>query len=106
MGNTLHGSQLKQGLRMVLNLDHFFFLIYINNLSGDLVFTAKLFEDDKYLFSVVENMTKSVNDLLVHFNGKRNLTQVQLSRHKRLYLFENFEIPITHVSISILILSI
>ena len=39
------------------------FLIYINNLSDDLASDAKLFADDTSLFSVVENMTKSANEL-------------------------------------------
>ena len=38
-------------------------LIYINELSDDLASNAKLFADDTSLFSVVENMTKSVNEL-------------------------------------------
>ena len=39
------------------------FLIYINDLSDDLASNAKLFADDTSLFSVVENMTKSANEL-------------------------------------------
>ena len=39
------------------------FLIYINDLSDDLTSSAKLFADDTSLFSVVENMAKSANEL-------------------------------------------
>ena len=38
-------------------------LIYINDISDDLVSNAKSFADDTSLFSVVENMTKSANEL-------------------------------------------
>ena len=40
-----------------------FFLIYIYDLSNDLVSNAKLFADDTFLFFVVEKMPKSANDL-------------------------------------------
>ena len=40
-----------------------FFLIYTNHLSDDLASNAKLFADDTYLFSVVENIIKSANEL-------------------------------------------
>ena len=70
MGNTLHGPQLKQGFHKVLYLDYCFtrfytwtILIYINDLSNDLASNPKLFADDTSLFSVVENMTKSANDI-------------------------------------------
>ena len=39
------------------------FLIYINDLSDDLASNARLFSIDISLFSVVENMTKSANEL-------------------------------------------
>ena len=39
------------------------FLIYINNLSDDLVSNAKLFADHTLIFSVVQNMTRSANEL-------------------------------------------
>ena len=40
-----------------------FFLMHINDVFFDLAFNAKLFADDTSLFSVVENMTKSANEL-------------------------------------------
>ena len=40
-----------------------FFLIYINDLSDDSASNPKLFSDDTSLFSVIENMTKSANEL-------------------------------------------
>ena len=39
------------------------FLIYINGISDDLASNPKLFVDDTSLFSVVENITKSTNNL-------------------------------------------
>ena len=39
------------------------FLIYINVISDDLSSNPKLFVDDTSLFSVVENITKSTNNL-------------------------------------------
>ena len=41
----------------------FFFLIYINNLSDGLASIAKLFADDTSIIFLVENMTKSTNEL-------------------------------------------
>ena len=43
--------------------DHCFFLIYINDLSGDLSSKAKLFTDDASLFSVTLDITTSANKL-------------------------------------------
>ena len=63
MGNTPHGSQLKQGFHKVLSLD-FFFLININDLSDHLASNPELFADAISLFPVVENMVKSANDLI------------------------------------------
>ena len=39
------------------------FLIYINDLSGDLSSKAKLFADDKSLFDVVHDINTSANQL-------------------------------------------
>ena len=39
------------------------FLIYINDLSGDLSSKAKLFADDTSLFSVTHDITTSANEL-------------------------------------------
>ena len=63
MGNTLQGLQLNKRFFKFLHLDNCFFLIYINHLSDDLASNPKIFADDTSLFSVVENITKSANDL-------------------------------------------
>ena len=70
MGHTLYGPQLKQGFHKVLYLDYCFtmfytwtILRYINDLSNDLASNPKLFADDTSLFSMVENMNKSANDI-------------------------------------------
>ena len=60
--HTLHGLQLKQGFHKDI-LGLLLFLIYINDLSDDSVFNAKLFANHTWLFSVVENMTRSANEL-------------------------------------------
>ena len=44
-------------------LGQLLFLIYINDLSDDLASNAKLLLDEASQFSVVENMTKSTNEL-------------------------------------------
>ena len=40
-----------------------FFLIYINDLSHDLTSNPKLFADDTSLFSVLQNINSTANDL-------------------------------------------
>ena len=40
-----------------------FFLIYINDLSGNITSTAKLFADDTSLFTVVHDPNTSANEL-------------------------------------------
>ena len=40
-----------------------FFLIYVKDLSDDLTSNPKFFADDTPLFSVVQNMTNSANDV-------------------------------------------
>ena len=47
--------------RSILGL--LFFLIYINNLSDGLNSNPKLFADDTSLFSVVQNISSTANDL-------------------------------------------
>ena len=44
-------------------LDHFFLLIYINDLPDNLLSTVKLFADDTSLFSVVNDSNISANEL-------------------------------------------
>ena len=39
------------------------FLIYVNDLSGDLFSKAKLFPDDRSFFTVVQDINTSANDL-------------------------------------------
>ena len=40
-----------------------FFIIFINNLSGNIISTVKLFEDGTSLFSIVHDSNTSVNEL-------------------------------------------
>ena len=60
MVNFLHGLMSIQEFRRNLFLDHFYF--YINDLTNDLSSSAKLFEDDISLFSVVFNVDVSANE--------------------------------------------
>ena len=48
------------------------FLIYIDDLSDNLSTTAKLFADDKTLFSIVQNVNTSVNHLNSNFKKISN----------------------------------
>ena len=50
MVNVLHGKVLKKEQFFILS----FFLIFINDLSDNLVSNPKLFVDDASLFSVVQ----------------------------------------------------
>ena len=62
MVNIPHGQLLKQEFLK----DQFlvlFFLIFINDLSGNLISNPKLFANDTSLFSVVQDITLSANNL-------------------------------------------
>ena len=61
--NVLNGqysswASVKSGVPQGLILDPLFFLIFINDLSDNLVSNPKLFADDTSLFSVVQDITK------------------------------------------------
>ena len=56
-------AAIEAGVPQASILGSLLFQLYINNSSDDLASNAKLFPDDTSLFSVVENMTKSVSEL-------------------------------------------
>ena len=57
----LSGASVKAGVRQGLILSLLLFLIYINDLPNGLKSNVKPFADDTLLFSVVHNITDSVN---------------------------------------------
>ena len=64
--DSIHlGLMFKQGTPRDLSWDlgPSFFLIYINNLSDGLTSNQKLFADDTSLFSVVQNINSTANEL-------------------------------------------
>ena len=63
MVNILHGQVFKQGFLKDQLLVLFFFLIFIIDISDNLVSNLKLFADDTSLFSVVQDITLSVKNL-------------------------------------------
>ena len=63
MVKYLSGKMSPQAFLKIPFWDHCFFLIYINDLSGDLSSKAKLFTDDISLFSVTHDITTSANEL-------------------------------------------
>ena len=63
MVKYLNGYLSKLVYHKVPSLVHFFFLIYINDLSDNLVSTVELFADDTSLFSVVQDSNISVYEL-------------------------------------------
>ena len=87
---------IKTGVPQGSLLVSLFFLIYIGHLSDGLASNPKLFADYASLFFVVEAMTKSAN----HLNNdlaKISSWAFQWKRLMRLFLVENFKIPIVHV---------
>ena len=56
-------AAIEAGVPKGFILGPLFFQIYTNDLSDELASNPKLFADDTSVFSMVENMTKSVNDL-------------------------------------------
>ena len=62
-GQTSEWLPVKAGVPQGSILGPLFFLIYINDLSDDLVSTIKLFADDTSLFSVVHDSNISANEL-------------------------------------------
>ena len=64
MDSTRVGLMFKQGSPRDLFLGHYsFFLIYISDLSDGVTSNQKLFADDTSLFSVVQNINSTANDL-------------------------------------------
>ena len=72
--------------------------MHISDLSVDLALNLRLFAGDTSLFSVAENIIKSVNGL--NDDSVPISTSLDIpveNRHKRLFLGDNFKIPITHI---------
>ena len=63
MVNISHGQALKQQILKDQFLVFFFSLIFINDLSDNLISNPKLFAIDTSLFSVVQNITLSAKNL-------------------------------------------
>ena len=63
MARCLNGYQLRLVCHKAPSTDHFFFLIYINDLSDNLLSTVKLFAGDTLLFSVINDSNISENEL-------------------------------------------
>ena len=63
MVRRLNGYQLRPVYQKVPSSDHFFFLIYINDLSGNLLSIVKPFADDTSLFSVENDSKILANEL-------------------------------------------
>ena len=63
--NGQHSSwtNVQAGVPQRSILEPLFFLIYINDLSDGLTLSTKLFADDTSLFSVVQNINSTANDL-------------------------------------------
>lgn len=82
MANTFHGPQLKEKFYRVLELDHYFFLKYINDLFDDLASNPEFFTDITFLFFVWETLTKLANDL----NNDLSKTTAWASQWKKINL--------------------
>ena len=62
-GQTSEWLSVKAGVPQGSILGPLFFLIYINDLSDDIVSTVKLFAEDTSLFSVVQNSNITAKEL-------------------------------------------
>ena len=65
---------IEAGVRQSSILGPLLFLIYINNLSDNLSTTAKLFTDDRSLFSIVQNVNTSASHLNSDLSKTNNWT--------------------------------
>ena len=87
-----HGQLLKQEFLK----DQFlalFFLIFINDLSGNLISNPKLFANDTSLFSVLQDITLSANNLnddlkkinKMAFQWKMSFNPIPINKHRKLF---------------------
>ena len=70
--NNQNGQILKQGSLKVQFWDHYFCMIYINDLPDILTLNPKLFADDTSLFSVINDKHSSTNKLNQDLNRISN----------------------------------
>ena len=86
-----------------------FFLIYINRLSHDLAWkiicrwNISIFRGNKY-DQITQRLKKWPSQKRSLGIRKWALIKIRISRHKRLFLVENFRIPVTHVQFSVIII--
>ena len=74
-----------------------FFLMFIKNLSDNLVLNPNLFADDTSLFSVVQDITLSANNLnddlkkinKMAFQWKMNFNPIPINKHRKLFFHES-----------------
>ena len=70
-----------------------FFLMFINDLSDNLVLNPNLFADDTSLFSVVQDITLSANNLnddlkkinKMAFQWKMSFNLIPINKHRKLF---------------------
>ena len=70
-----------------------FFLMFINDLSDNLVLNPNLFADDTSLFSVVQDITLSANNLnddlkkinKMAFQWKMSFNPIPINKHRKLF---------------------
>ena len=97
-------ASVKAGVPQGSILGPLFFLIFINDLSDNLVSNPKLFADDTSLFSVVQDITLSamnLNDDLKKINKwafqwKMSFNSDPNKKHRRLFFPGNLINQITH----------
>ena len=63
MGKYLNAKKINTGVPHDSILGPLFFLLYINDLTDDILPIVKLFADDTSLFSVVQNENNSASQL-------------------------------------------